>query len=291
MVFHTPIIWYVNSFFQKFHIMAASDIYADCLEMHKSRMKEAAYDDLHIVNAIFADMEVLFKREFITQGIKLEYLGSPYDLCEQVIGARQFVVSHEVAHLVVNNTGGDEGIPLFQNNLLKAMPDLLNDTQARAWAIELWCDEFAIRTLNQLYLSMPAGQRRQDIVGNALRGILLFLFMLYIMEQSLGTHDTNLPYPPATFRYQLVCNTVRQLRLYEDEFTQTGLRGFHYRLGMARKVLAGLTASVKYGPMSVALELDGTEFSRRLSRRLFEHIRGDDEIGPDRSPWARKPFG
>lgn len=287
-VFHTPVIYLINSFFSKLDILNASDVYAGCMDEHRPLMEGDDYDDLNLIAAIYRDMEVMVDRSFVRKPLEPPFLGSPFDLCERVEGARRFVVAHEISHSFVDHPFAQDTMNTFRTNLTGSMGEVLSPRQIEHWAEELWCDESAVAALNFLYkdeLDDPATLHRAT---NALQGVITFFFMLYLLEIGFkrdlkvlfGAH-----FPPVELRYKAVRESIKGSHLFQNQHISSLIERYHRRMGTVHQTLGGAGFSPKHGNLVLAIQPLLNDFSREFYRAVFEQIRFED------SPWSIKRGG
>jgi hypothetical protein len=275
IVINTPLVYFLNSFFSKYSIISSHTVGAGCLEEHEEVMASDAYSDAAILSSIFNEAEVFYNKQFIRKPISPPYMGAPYDPCERVEGARRFIILHEIGHLLADRwrAQGDEGIDIFKNNLTKnGMP--MSPEQAESWAIELWCDEFAVRTFNQVYKDRLADDEVLYESANQTCGVLLLLFMIHLLETGFRTFDNpSVMRPPAKWRYHVVLQTMNQLKLYQHNHVARASESFRWNLKNAEQFLfAGLGADPRSGPLCVLLPTILSPFGLDISRAIFNDV-------------------
>lgn len=283
IVFHTPLVYLLNSFFSKLDILNADDVYAGCIDEHRALMEGEAYDDLQLIAGIYRDIEVLVDRSFIRKPLDPPYLGSPFDLCERVEGARRFIVAHEISHTFIDHPFAQNAMATYRANLTQSMGTALSPQQIEHWAEELWCDESAIAALNFLYKDQLGDPATVHRVTNGLQGVITFFFLLYLLEIGfkrdlkvlVGAH-----FPMAEMRYKVVRETLKGSHLFQNHHVSSHVSRFHQRLDTVQMAIGGAGVSPKHGNLANAIQPLLNDFSREFYRAVYEQIRTED------SPWS-----
>jgi hypothetical protein len=272
---NTPLVYFLNSFFSKYSIISSYTVGGDCLEEHEKIMSGEEYKDPYILASLFKEAEVFFNKTFVRMPIKPRYLGTPYDLCEHVEGARRFIIFHEIGHFLAEQwqKNGDDGISIFERNL-RDMRLMITEEQIKKWAVELWCDEFATRSFNQFYMHRLDDEQVQHEATNGTCGALLLFFMLHFLEKGFKTfHKMSVMYPPAKLRYTVVRETLKGLRIYQhphlvkiaEQFI-VGMRNVEHYL------FAGLGFDPRTGPLALWVPTECSPFGQEMSQAFFEDV-------------------
>ncbi len=271
IAFHTPTVAYLNSFCTRMQILLSFDTYAGCLPEHRTAMEAPDYEDLPLIISIFNDAEIFVNATYQRQPPSPRYLGDPYDFCQIVEGARRFMVAHELAHLLADEwRAHDDGFAKLRNAFQNEAFGF-TDIQRENWVTEHWCDEFAIRTFNQLYLHSAEDPVQMHEATNAICGVLTFFWMLDFLETGLNTHNNfDRHFPPAHSRFHYVREIIKQLRFYMNDHTKRIVGSLYERLCGARRVFGGQGFDPKRGSMAFLLPVHLSDFGRGLARNIFE---------------------
>jgi hypothetical protein len=177
ILFRTPLIYFLHSFYSKFNILTSPYTHAECLPMHDSVMNSESYSDFSLWLKIFQDFEVFFYKSKIVSPISPPHLASPYNYCEAIEGARRFLLAHEIGHLIYSRDSNNELVTHF-------IEIGLDKQIAEKYAEELWCDSFALKTILSIY-EESSGSLLWEL-ENTLHGILLFFSAFDLVEVSLS---------------------------------------------------------------------------------------------------------
>jgi hypothetical protein len=268
ILFHSPLLYFVHSAFSK--IITMLEIEPDVLPEHRRMLSETAYSDVSLLAALLNDIEIFFNSAAIRTELAPPHLVSPYDFCEFIDGARRFLLAHEIGHAHFHETeDSDYTKMLFMENMS------LDQDTAAAWTEELWCDQFAILTILDIYEDCHS---RGELTGelqfefeNALNGIILLFAVLELAEIAVeGDRQSTPTHPPYDFRLAVLRGLIKEHSLYPKlPGLPASLQGAWMRL----KAFRSLQPFTTLGPMATYLACDIdrnplTEFGRRAYKAI-----------------------
>jgi hypothetical protein len=214
ILFRSPFLHFIHSGFSKFLMLMQHRRDEGCLEEDIPAVMAEPYSDRSLLLTLLSDLEVFYKHKRLFVPTTPRHLSAPYDYCELVEGARRFLVGHEIGHAHYFPT--PEMI-----NLACAITEQGNVPleTAHAWGQEIWCDQFALYTILDIYEDAYRGGRWSESLHyelqNTLTGILLMFALLEFAQIALKQRRTiSKVHPPADMRLRLARCYIKMHPLY-----------------------------------------------------------------------------
>lgn len=226
---------------------------------------------------VFNDIEVLFDKRRLFLPFAPPHIAWPYDFCEQVEGARRFILAHELAHCIFSD-------PLRPTRVDALIPEDLAKWGGPAHREEYWCDAFAIDALLRIYEGQPMVDTAFSEVENGIVGILLYFTILDIVNAALGEHlNLSADHPLPLFRREAIRHIVKSHPLYRDSAQlQRELCAKWRRLNAFRLFTGGVNAPIFFQANSLWSYPDFlerlTDFGHTAYRRNFDAVRTEVDI-------------
>jgi hypothetical protein len=223
--FRGPLLHLIHSAFSKVMMLLVQDRYDGCLEQHRPFLAGDIYSDLNLLIGFFNDIEVLFDHKRIFTPVAPPHLNNPYDYCENVEGARRFLLGHEIGHAHFHP------IPETIAFAEALMVGGIEPHMAEAWSEEFWCDKFALWTMMDIYEDLYDGGQLTEARGfelhNALAGMLLLLSLMEMARIAVNRQRPLLgAHPPEDIRLAVLCQNIKHHRLYSKlDWLSDALRG------------------------------------------------------------------
>ena len=254
------LILYLNYFFSKFCLLTSNDRYHKALSADHPIMDTRSYDDTEMLIDIVNGAENFASVGVATAEIydPAPFLGEPYDLCERIEGARQFLVLHEIGHILFSSVSRKDIDCRFQicfpylgkiahvDNLQLKLSETIQDILKKSGITahpklveECWCDSYALLRILERFHRNESEVELLYKTENALVGIFKLFFMFDIIER--GIHDISTEihqeiHVRAWVLFQIVCTTInyqhlsktlhRNLRLFDNAYQFFGGLGF-----------------------------------------------------------------
>jgi tetratricopeptide (TPR) repeat protein len=298
--FHSPLMRYINDFFPKFHIML-SDRYARCLPQHRHLLERVDYDDDQLLLSLYNNAEILVNPSASKQMNGPRFLGEPYDLCEQIEGARKFAMLHEFGHAWYRDLKTGKPDPTLDSALAKRFMSGLQYSIAQAlganenssmsemlakvlfvqgvrdprrvqhFVEELWCDLYAFMVIEKLFYGRLKSAPVTHECCNTLLGIMDLFFMLSIIEKGIGAYDrATSNYPPVDLRAKFLFEYIWSSPLFANGQVCNPVLRRAKSYKAAYQVFCG---SGRSGPAGIAKILVAlTPFGRQFRQSLFDDI-------------------
>lgn len=285
IAFHTPIIWYMNAFFTKLDLLNGLDIYSGCLAEHRKDMESERYSDISLIVQIYDEMEVLVNREFFKRPISPPFLGSPFDVCERVEGARRFVVAHELSHAVADQPFAQKITAAYRKMLMESLGDALSAERIAHWAEELWCDESGVAALNFLYFDQLDDPAQLHQATNALQGVITFFFMMHLLEAAFERKLMSHNFPPVAVRYESIRHVIKGSHLFRNDHIRNMVIRYHARMASALAALGATGFHPRVGNIHLYMHQATNDFGKRFYRAVFDRLRVEE------SPWSHTKGG
>ncbi len=228
--FNSSFFYHVNRILMRLRMLMLIERNLAVLDQHRPIIASSNYDDKCLYLFLLQDIEALMTGSPPAEPDPAPYLMSPYEICEEIEGARRFVLCHELSHLLYPNHLSDLHLQKMRERLktsflcyqldkdslarsvLKLPPhefissaltrwaeaaDLaLTEGAIRRWTEELWCDLHAILMLEQSYEPLMGSKKTLFEVENMFIGIMqmfiLFQFMEFTpIEEQIALSVTN----------------------------------------------------------------------------------------------------
>ncbi len=276
----TPLIYFIHSFFSKAFILMYDSRLCDCLPEHDKIMKSDKYSDQSLIAGIFNDIEIFFDKKRISNPIMPFHLGTPYDYCEFVEGARKFVIAHELSHWIIDP------------KQIERIAENSKGIMSAEWITEIQCDSAALEIIFANYSKERLTNTEFYELINAIKGVILFFYALDTVEMAFDNNyssgfsygeevDTEMSHPPASTRVEFLYKWMNNHEVYtNNKELQTIIKRYVRRLNTFRRFLGGNGIP--------AIELDSykskmTPFGKEAFRRIFYRIasEGSHDLLPD----------
>jgi hypothetical protein len=141
-----------------------------------------------------------------------EHLGSPYNYCEQVDGARRFLLGHEIGHSVFRMT--DQAAVSAYVQEFVAQLKLPHQALDSLWIEELLCDWFSLNAIFATYAEAALEGPMLYELENALIGILTF-FAVFDMVNGAFVADSPIhSHPPPLVRMEFIRELIKRHPMY-----------------------------------------------------------------------------
>lgn len=221
IIFNTPLIHFIHSFYSKVFIVTSQYRHSDCIPDHDEIMSTDEYSDEGLISSLINDIEVFYDAKILKKGITPFHYGSPYDFCERVEGTRRFILAHELGHTLFNNAD----LSAAAEEL--ALQYQLDMDVALSWALEIYCDIFGLDIIIGQGTNTPLIGPELYEKENHLIGIIQFFYTLEVIEVALnpffeGTvKKRNLysglktSHPPAVVRRNFIISHLKNNKLYQ----------------------------------------------------------------------------
>jgi hypothetical protein len=271
LCFNSGFVDFLNDFLLKLHMLTSFDIYGSCLEIHKPVIAAGGYDDATLLSQFLDSTDSLTTLTFSKLPLAPTFLGSPYDVCQRIEGARRFAVLHELGHHVFGTSlrnSHDATLRMYmglQSSTASRWRDwnaytllMMSDQnvygskrRAEQAAEEFWCDVFAFSAIAEFYTDKMEERRFVYEAENAFVGMLNLFFMLDMIERGLGRYNDHEPeYPSAGERCDRLFEYMRGTKLFEIESFREAVARNASLLERAFDWLSGLAFAMKDGPIA-----------------------------------------
>ncbi len=241
IVFHSPLIHFLNSAFSKIFVLMHDNRYAESLPSDRHLFDESEYSDTNLLACLFNDVELLFREERLYVPFAPSHAATPYDYCEWVEGARRFVLAHELGHAMYSSSQKPKDIE-------DLIPAGTLGIDVETWHEEYWCDAFGVLSILRAYegrdLNTPGGELYE--CQNSLIGTLLFFTIVNIVDSVLGNHLTPSPsHPPAKARRDVIRQIIKNHPVFlQNDFLPNILTAKWRRINSFREFVAGANAPI-----------------------------------------------
>jgi hypothetical protein len=153
MVFHSPLIYFLNSFFATYACFSSFSEFHAAFELQV--VSQGLFDLVEELNIkqILDDAACVASREIIMERQILQCF-SPIDVSERIEGARFFIAAHELAHVLLRTSAAPEYYKWFERAceaVSKAGRQFtgydLTREQIEHLVAEMWCDCVAMNAI------------------------------------------------------------------------------------------------------------------------------------------------
>lgn len=192
ILFNKPLLHFIHSFFAKANMLLQHTRTTGVMPKFHHIMLDEIYSDDNLYLAIFREIENFYHDKSYLAEKQYEYYIEPYDYCEQIIGARRFIIGHEIghAHWVSLN---HETVDRFTS--------ITSPSLSLEQITELYCDSFALDAVLSTFLAENNHTESKFYeLENIISGILLFFTMLDIVECFFGWRGQSKTHPDSKFR-------------------------------------------------------------------------------------------
>ena len=239
LIFHSPIIWFLNNVSITFCSAFTFQPYLHQCENVGPRTTRMHGENAVTISSFLELLEALRTKASLNlrERDEVTFLGSRFDLCERVEGARRLIVAHELGHicLLAHKEMSDLFVDerrFIEQVLRPHLADLPGEVREN-WIDECCCDVFGVMlTLMRHLEQLSAAKQSNDpgvrwiinrIVNTVLGITLLFKQYAYFDLVRFANSSANgslnsfrrefahRKYPPSEIRLTLVMHFVRQL--------------------------------------------------------------------------------
>lgn len=298
VAFHSPLLYLINSSLSKIGLLIWDEWYGDCLPEDVKTVLSHAYSTHGLLAAFFNDIEVLFDAKRLYLPFQPNHIGSPFNYCEQVEGARRFVLAHELGHSLYHHELRPHAIEASvesdaensQCRSAESVGDRLlepwEETMAEIRAIdarrrkrtheERWCDAFAMRTILSIYEGRQLTDPERFELENTLVGIMMLFFLYEVVEVVLSKlYDRSRSHTSSRARCERIRAIIKASSTFETTENLKRVLEINWSmLNALRRFAGGMTQSVadgftRYGDDQRLLALL-SPFGKAAHKALFD---------------------
>jgi hypothetical protein len=241
---------------------------------------------------IYNDVELFYERSLLDKPVEPPHIGCPYGYCEEVDGARRFLLAHELGHARVLDIGGAHCLSALPERTTHYGFALLDSLE---WREELFCDQFAVCSILDVYRQADLEGELLNELEGALVGVLTLFTLFDLVGGATGSAFATESHPPALLRRDWIRLVIKSHPVYErcDALRKVLFHNWGL-LNSFRRLASGLYSpnSFASGEFKAALDFDKylSPFGRRARGWLFKHYSGLPDSGHFSSQlrWAPK---
>lgn len=265
--FKSPLIYLLNAVFSKIFVVCHPEREADCLPSDAHHFEGDTYSDTHLLAGILNDLEVLYEHGRLFLPYEPPHVATPFDYCEQVEGARRFLLAHELAHTLESRRG-------ISAELEELIPKSVMSDSYPTWNEEFRCDAFAIKALMDRYRNSSIEHATLFELENSLVGVLTFFTVLDIVDAFLGRHlQLAATHPPPQARRELVRQVIKSHPVYSaSEQLRFILLHKWRRINSFRWFLAGVNAPIHFQVNSLWSYPDFLQLLSPIGKRAYRTL-------------------
>lgn len=230
ILFNTPLLNLIHSFYAYFDIVTQTNKLTGCLEKYDEIALSEEFSDTSLMGKIMLEIKNFYSDRKLHSINNIEFIHEPYNLCERVKATRRFIIAHEIAHVLLNHhhqvlakkqliEGNNDFSYLFFRKKLEYDADALG--------VDLVLSQFAKDKLSEI--------EHFELI-NTINGIRLFFVMLEFVESFHEWYMISPEYPHSTLREMSLFNHVGDWMIKYRHQGLKYLEGFTVTKNLFRKL-------------------------------------------------------